>query len=188
MAEKWQKIGSVTADVMAMNIWYSVIVQNCAMAVSRFRYEWQQFVLGAVFYCQISFERRVPNMAQNQKKLRSPLSPRLQRWFQGAASTCYMMVLFAQPAAAVSGDTIWSRFSSIMADIYGELVGISTIVAVTAASVALLVRMISRNERAVSEATSWLKRIIVTWIVLNTLGFAVAYLQPLIQGGQYTPT
>lgn len=99
-----------------------------------------------------------------------------------------MMVLFAQPAAAVSGDTIWSRFSSIMADIYGELVGISTIVAVTAASVALLVRMISRNERAVSEATSWLKRIIVTWIVLNTLGFAVAYLQPLIQGGQYTPT
>ena len=58
---------------------------------------------------------------------------------------------------------------------------------VTAASVALLVRMISRNERAVSEAISWLKRIIVTWIVLNTLGFAVAYLQPLIQGGNYTP-
>lgn len=56
-----------------------------------------------------------------------------------------------------------------------------------AASVALLVRMISRNERAVSEATSWLKRIVVTWVVLNTLGFAVAYLQPLIQGGNYTP-
>ncbi len=54
-------------------------------------------------------------------------------------------------------------------------------------AVALLVRMISRNERAVSEATSWLKRIIITWIVLNTLGFAVAYLQPLIEGGQYTP-
>ena len=32
-----------------------------------------------------------------------------------------------------------------------ELVGISTIVAVTAAAVALLVRMISRNERAVAE-------------------------------------
>ena len=45
-----------------------------------------------------------------------------------------------------------------------------------------------RNERAVAEATSWLKRIVVTWIVLNTLGFVVAYLQPLIQGGQYTPS
>ena len=120
-------------------------------------------------------------MAQRSKKPQRHQPQRLQRWFQAAASTCYMMVLFAQPAAAA--DTIWSRFSTIMADVYGELVGISTIVAVTAASVALLVRMISRNERA----TSWLKRIIVTWIVLNTLGFAVAYLQPLIQGGQYTP-
>ena len=124
-------------------------------------------------------------MAQNRKEPHWQLSTRLPRWFQAAASTCYMMVLFAQPAAA--SDTIWSRFSTIMADVYGELVGISTIVAVTAAAVALLVRMISRNERAVSEATSWLKRIIITWIVLNTLGFAVAYLQPLIEGGQYTP-
>ena len=47
--------------------------------------------------------------------------------------------------------------------------------------------MISRNERAVAEASSWLKRIVVTWLVLNTLGFIVAYLQPLIRGGQYTP-
>ena len=124
-------------------------------------------------------------MAQNRKEPRWQWSTRLPRWFQAAASTCYMMVLFAQPAAA--SDTIWSRFSTIMADVYGELVGISTIVAVTAAAVALLVRMISRNEREVSEATSWLKRIIITWIVLNTLGFAVAYLQPLIQGGNYTP-
>ena len=124
-------------------------------------------------------------MAQNRKEPRWQWSTRLPRWFQAAASTCYMMVLFAQPAAA--SDTIWSRFFFFFSDVYGELVGISTIVAVTVAAVALLVRMISRNERAVSEATSWLKRIIITWIVLNTLGFAVAYLQPLIEGGQYTP-
>lgn len=92
------------------------------------------------------------------------------------------LMLSLQPVLA---DDIWTRFSTIMKDVYGELVGISTIVAVTAASVALLIRMISRNQRAVDEATSWLKRIIVTWLVLNTLGFAVAYLQPLIQGGMY---
>ena len=93
------------------------------------------------------------------------------------------MMLAVQPVMA---DTIWTRFSTIMKDIYGQLVGISTIVAVTAASIALLVRMISRNQRAVDEATSWLKRIVVTWIVLNSLGFIVAYLQPLIAGGNYT--
>jgi len=86
-----------------------------------------------------------------------------------------------------ANDTIWTRFSTIMKDIYGQLVGISTIVAVTMAAVALLVRMISRNQRAVDEATSWLKRIVVTWVVLNTLGFIVAYLQPLVQGGNYSP-
>ena len=82
---------------------------------------------------------------------------------------------------------MWDRFSMIMKDIYGELVAISTIVAVTVAAIALLVRMISRNQRAVDEATSWLKRIVITWIVLNSLGFIVAYLQPLISGGNYNP-
>ena len=82
-------------------------------------------------------------------------------------------------------DTIWKRFSTIMKDVYGEVVGISTIVGVTAAAIALIVRMISRNQRAVDEATSWLKRIVITWIVLNSLGFVVAYLQPLIAGGNY---
>ncbi|MEY8574638.1 hypothetical protein AALD01_09530 [Oscillospiraceae bacterium 21-37] len=34
----------------------------------------------------------------------------------------------------VYADTIWSRFSTIMKDVYGQLVAISTIVAVTAAA------------------------------------------------------
>ena len=93
------------------------------------------------------------------------------------------MLISLQPVMA---DTIWNRFSTIMKDVYGQLVGISTIVAVTAAAIALIVRMISRNQRAVDEATSWLKRIVVTWIVLNSLGFIVAYLQPIIAGGNYT--
>ena len=86
----------------------------------------------------------------------------------------------------VMADTIWDRFNTIMKDIYGEIVAISTIVAVTVAAVALVVRMVSRNQRAVDEATSWLKRIVITWIILNSLGFVVTYLQPLISGGNYT--
>lgn len=86
----------------------------------------------------------------------------------------------------VMADTIWDRFSTIMRDVYGQIVGISTIVAVTVAAIALIVRMISRNQRAVDEVTSWLKRIVVTWIILNSLGFIVAYLQPLIAGGNYS--
>lgn len=86
----------------------------------------------------------------------------------------------------VMADTIWNRFSTILRDVYSQVVAISTIVAVTVAAIALLVRMISRNQRAVDEATNWLKRIVATWIILNSLGFIVAYLQPLIAGGSYT--
>ena len=77
------------------------------------------------------------------------------------------------------------RFSAIMRDFYGQIVAISTIVAVTMAAVALIVRLVSRNQKAVDEATAWLKRIVITWIILNSLGFIVAYIQPLIIGGNY---
>lgn len=111
------------------------------------------------------------------------LKERIVKSYWSVVAVCSSLILALQPVMA---ESIFDRFSTIMKDVYGELVGISTIVGVTAAAVALLVRMISRNQRAVDEATSWLKRIIVTWVVLNTLGFAVAYLQPLIAGGNYT--
>ena len=108
---------------------------------------------------------------------------RLRKAYRAMVGVASVLIVSVQPVMA---ETIWDRFSTIMQDIYGQLVGISTIVAVTMAAIALLVRMISRNQRAVDEATSWLKRVVVTWIILNTLGFIVAYLQPLIAGGQYT--
>ena len=110
----------------------------------------------------------------------------------GKIKTAYWSLVGVVSALLVSTQAVfaadmWDRFSMIMKDIYGELVAISTIVAVTVAAIALLVRMISRNQRAVDEATSWLKRIVITWIILNSLGFIVAYLQPLIAGGNYSP-
>ena len=113
---------------------------------------------------------------------------RLRDAYWSAVGMASAAMLTMQPVLAnnTGTNTIWTRFSTILKDVYGQVVAISTIVAVTVAAVALLVRMISRNQRAVDEATSWLKRIVVTWIILNSLGFVVAYLQPLIQGGNYS--
>ena len=106
-------------------------------------------------------------------------------WSAVGMATATMLPMQPVLATATGTGTIWARFSTILKDVYGQIVAISTIVAVTVAAIALLVRMISRNQRAVDEATNWLKRIVVTWIILNSLGFVVAYLQPLIQGGNY---
>ena len=113
---------------------------------------------------------------------------RLRDAYWSAVGMASAAMLTMQPVLAnnTATSTIWTRFSTILKDVYGQVVAISTIVAVTVAAVALLVRMISRNQRAVDEATNWLKRIVVTWIILNSLGFVVAYLQPLIQGGNYS--
>ena len=113
------------------------------------------------------------------------LRERLPRYYWTITSGVIALFLSLQPVFAATD--IWSKFSEVMKDIYGKLLGVSTIIAVTAAAVALLVRMISRNQRAVDEATSWLKRIVVTWLILNTLGFIIAYIQPWVAGGQYTP-
>ncbi len=116
------------------------------------------------------------------KELETKRKPK--RWYWFVVSMVSTVLLSIQPVCAQ--ETMWDRFSNIMQDFYGELVAISTIVAVTAAAIALIVRMVSRNQRAVDEATAWLKRIIITWIILNSLGFIVAYLQPLVAGGNYS--
>lgn len=122
---------------------------------------------------------------KKEKKRKMSISQKISRLYWGLVTLICMEIINYTPVFA-AGDTIWSRFSTIMKDIYGEIIGISTIVGVTMAAIALIIRMISRNQRAVDEATNWLKRIVVTWIVLNSLGFVVAYLQPLIAGGAYT--
>lgn len=115
---------------------------------------------------------------------RLALKERLPRYYWSIVAVGIALFLAMTPVFAA--DDIWTKFSTVMKDIYGKLVGISTIIAVTAAAVALLVRMISRNQRAVDEATTWLKRIVITWLILNTLGFIVAYISPWVSGGMYT--
>lgn len=97
---------------------------------------------------------------------------------------CLCPCLCLQAAAA---DTLWSKASEIMQDVYKQILDISTIAAIVTAAVALLMMNFSRSGRTVDESRSWLKRIIITWIVLNGLGFIMAYITPFFSGGQWTP-
>ena len=68
---------------------------------------------------------------------------------------------------AFAADTIWTKASAIMQDVYTQILGISTIAAVVTAAVALLLMNFSRSGRTVDESRAWLKRIIITWAILN---------------------
>ena len=74
-----------------------------------------------------------------------------------------------------------------MQDVYAQILSISTIAAIVTAAVALLLMNFSRSGRTVDESRSWLKRIVIAWVVRNGLGVIMAYIAPVVHGGQGTP-
>lgn len=96
---------------------------------------------------------------------------------------CLITVMSMQAFAATD---MWTKATQIMKDVYGKIVAISTIAAVVTAAVALLLMNFSKNSRTVDESRAWLKRIIISWTILNGLGFIMAYITPLFAGGTYT--
>ena len=84
------------------------------------------------------------------------------------------------------GVNMWTKATEIMKDVYTQVVAISTIAAVVTAAIALLLMNFSKNGRTVDESRAWLKRIIISWAILNGLGFIMAYVSPFFTGGTYT--
>lgn len=95
---------------------------------------------------------------------------------------CLITVMSMQAFAVTD---MWTKATQIMKDVYGKIVAISTIAAVVTAAVALLLMNFSKNSRTVDESRAWLKRIIISWAILNGLGFIMAYITPLFAGGTY---
>ena len=94
-------------------------------------------------------------------------------------------MLFTTPVHAAT--TVWTKASEIMQDVYNQIVLISTVAAIVTASIALLMMNFSRSGRTVDESRAWLKRICITWAIINGLGFIMAYVTPFFAGGQWTP-
>ena len=94
---------------------------------------------------------------------------------------------FATGTGGTGGGTdMWTKATEIMKDVYSQVVAISTIAAVVTAAVALLLMNFSKNGKTVDESRAWLKRIIISWTILNGLGFIMAYVTPFFAGGTYT--
>jgi len=93
-----------------------------------------------------------------------------------------MSAMFAQPAFAAN---VWDKANEIMKDVYHQILLISTIAAIVTASVALLLMNFSKSGRTVDESRAWLKRIVITWAILNGLGFIMSYVTPFFTDGRW---
>lgn len=123
------------------------------------------------------------------KKLKATKPPTL-RPSLNPAKAMYMLFLIVtmsmmlvQPAFAATD--VWTKASEIMKDVYNQILLISTIAAIVTAAVALLLMNFSRSGRTVDESRAWVKRIAITWVILNGLGFIMAYLTPFFSDGKW---
>ena len=97
-----------------------------------------------------------------------------------------LFTLVAANVQPVLASNMWDKANEIMKDVYNQIVLISTIAAVVTASVALLLMNFSKSGKTVDESRAWLKRIIITWAILNGLGFIMADITPFFAGGTYS--
>lgn len=95
------------------------------------------------------------------------------------------LTIFAMSTQVVFAANMWTKANEIMKDVYNQILLISTVAAIVTAAVALLMMNFSKSGRTVDEARAWLKRIIITWAILNGLGFIMAYITPFFQGGKW---
>ena len=101
----------------------------------------------------------------------------------GLGASTYFFVLLSDPVLATD---MWTKAEDIMKDVYTKILGISTIAAIVTASTALLLMNFSKSGKTVDESRAWLKRIAITWCILNGLGFIMAYVSPFFAGGKWT--
>lgn len=100
----------------------------------------------------------------------------------GFAAFTYIFLL--QTDSVLAAD-MWTKAELIMKDVYGKILGISTIAAIVTASVALLLMNFSKSGKTVDESRAWLKRIAISWVILNSLGFILAYVTPFFSDGKW---
>lgn len=98
--------------------------------------------------------------------------------------TCMTLTL-TMPMMIVSAfavDDMWTVANNIIVDVYGKIVGVSTVLAGLMSAVAVIGAKLSNNQHKVDQAWDWLKRIWIAWAIINGIGAFIAYVAPLFNG------
>lgn len=117
------------------------------------------------------------------------LKPEKKRWISIPALTgriyviAMMTLLMSQTAYADIFDTA----KTAMPQVYTDVAGIATVGAVVCAAVCLFLMNFSKSGKTVDESRAWLKRIVICWAALMTLGAIVTYMESIIPKTMYSP-
>ncbi len=133
-------------------------------------------------------ERRLAVLVRKVKKRLETVGRKVEsqipRMAGGAYAAGMMTVLMCQTVYATD---IFGVAKSAMQQVYTDVAGLATVGAVVCAAVCLFLMNFSKSGKTVDESRAWLKRIIICWAALMTLGAIVTYMEKIIPQSSFTP-
>jgi hypothetical protein len=91
-------------------------------------------------------------------------------------------------SAGDPGAQVFTRANTAMQGILRQVRMISSIIAALFLTIAFLMKMLSKNQRTVDEANTWIKRIAIAWACINAVGFILTAIQEVIGTDAALPT
>lgn len=107
----------------------------------------------------------------------STTSKKARKGFVGALAAVLALVAATAPTFAANDalNNIATTIKGTFEDIYSAVMLVSTVIAISLIAVCLVLRMVSKNPRTAEEATAWIKRIAITWLLLMLLSVFLNY-------------
>lgn len=144
--------------------------------------------LVVAFFAPKRAERRLVVLVRKVKKgletAGRQVERRIPRMAGGAYAVWMMTALMCRTAYATD---IFGIAKKAMQQVYMDVAGLATVGAVVCAAVCLFLMNFSKSGKTVDESRAWLKRIIVCWAALMTLGAIVTYMEKIIPKSSFTP-
>ncbi len=116
------------------------------------------------------------------EKIRCVLNKIKNSWIEIMYVTLFM---FYTSTIVYANNDVWNTLNTTINDVYTELLKISTGLMAVIVVATTLIGMFSQNTRSVDQAYTWRKRAVIGWILINSLGFLVAYGENILKGGQF---
>jgi hypothetical protein len=128
-------------------------------------------------------EKSVELYVKMKNELRTtPKTTKSSKAFAGFL-TGLVFIRFTTPLIFGDATTLFSDIEAIMGDLYAALFSITTGIAALMVLCALIVIMVTNNQRTTETAKMWAKRIIIVWVVINLLGYGFDILNEVTHDG-----
>lgn len=107
-------------------------------------------------------------------------------WIAISVVLAVVTTMLLAPIAHAAESDLFAKIAEIVGGLFDKIIAISSLVAGFAIIIAVMLKIISKDQRVNEEATKWIKRIILGWVVINGLSFFLSEARSWVSGAGTT--